>query len=83
MKDLHVTSDKHTIKVHNQLHKPLRKKNQEGAEQEKVTMFYKIGKCTMPFCRMTKLECTCLEANIKRYMERHEKKLEGVFFYAR
>lgn len=83
MKDLHVTSDKHTVKVHNQLHKPLRKENQEGAEQEKVTMFYKIGKCTMPFCRMTKLECTCLEANIKRYMERHEKKLEGVFFYAR
>lgn len=83
MKDLHVTSDKHTVKVHNQLHKPLRKKNQEGAEQEIVTMFYKIGKCTMPFCRMTKLECTCLEANIKRYMERHEKKLEGVFFYAR
>ena len=83
MKDLHVTSDKHTVKVHNQLHKPLRKKNQEGAEQEKVTMFYKIGKCTMPFCRMTKLECICLEANIKRYMERHEKKLEGVFFYAR
>lgn len=71
------------IIVHNQLYKPLKKANQIGAEQEKVTMFYKIGKCTMPFCRMTKLECECLKANINRYMERRNMKLEGVFFYAR
>ena len=70
-------------KVHNQVNKPLRKKNQIGAEQETVTMFYKIGKCTMPFCRMKKLECVCLEANINRYMERHGIRLEGNFFYAR
>lgn len=75
--------NKPAVKIHNQVHKPLRKKNQIGAEQETVTMFYKIGKCTMPFCRMPKLACTCLETNIKRYMERHNMHLEGTFFYAR
>lgn len=69
--------------VHNQVHKPLKKTNQLGAEQEKVTMFYKIGKCTMPFCTMSKLECQCLRANIERFMERKSQKLEGTFFYAR
>lgn len=75
--------NKPATKIHNQVHRPLKKKNQIGAEQETVTMFYKIGKCTMPFCRMTKLACTCLESNIKRYMERHNMSLEGTFFYAR
>lgn len=70
-------------RVHNQVHKPLKRAQKEGAEQEKVTMFYKIGKCTMPFCMMSKLECQCLRANIERFMERKGKKLEGTFFYAR
>jgi hypothetical protein len=71
------------IKTHNQVHRPLKKRFKLDAEQEKVTMFYKIGKCTMPFCRMTKLACVCLESNINRYMEKHNQKLEGIFFYAR
>lgn len=70
-------------KVRNQIHKPRKKANQIGAEEEKVTMFYKIGKCTMPLCRMAKLKCNCLEANIRRFMERNNERLEGGFIYAR
>ena len=75
--------NKPTIKVRNQVHKPLKRKNQLDAEQEKISMFYKIGKCTMPFCRMSKLRCECLKANIIRFLERNGDKLEGTFFYAR
>lgn len=70
-------------KVRNQVHKPLKRKNQLGAEQEKVMMFYKIGKCTMPIGRITKLRYECLKTNIKRFMERDGDKLEGTFFAAR
>lgn len=71
------------VSVKNQLHKPRKRANQIGAEQEKVWMFYKIGKCTMPVCRMSKLKCDCLAANIHRFLERNGEKLEGGFIYAR
>lgn len=72
-----------TVRVKNQVHRPIKKAQKEGAEQEKVTMFFKIGKCTMPFCRMTKLECECLRENIERFMKRKKMDLCGTFFYAR
>lgn len=79
----HKSNHKPAEKVRNQIHKPLKRKYQLGAEQEKVMMFYKIGKCTMPIGRMTKLNYECLKANIARFVERNGDKLEGTFFAAR
>lgn len=75
---------KPAVIVHNQVHKPLKRANQLNAEQEKVMIMYKVGKCTMPFCgKMTKLAAECLKSNINRYLKNHDMKLEGTFFYTR
>ena len=70
-------------KVHNQLHKPCHKPSHPKSDEEMVRMYFKKGDSTMLFCKMPKLACKCLEANINRYMERHNIKLNGKFIYTR